>query len=65
MDFKKLTNAALAGASKDIRETLVVARTWDDDGKGEGKYSDQLAEARGEQYRRESRDVCPHCDRPL
>ena len=65
MDFKKMTNSALAGAIKDIGEALKVSRTWNDGGKGEGKYSDQMAEARGEQYRRENRDVCPHCDRPL
>lgn len=63
--FRRLSNDQLAMAIKDIQRAIDVARTWDDNCKGENKYLDQLAEAVNERNRRENKHICPNCNRPL
>jgi hypothetical protein len=62
--FRNLNNPQLDFAIKDIREALAIAEA-DRNPLTAGKYSDQLFAALGERRRREGKDCCPTCQRPL
>ncbi|NCA16904.1 MAG: hypothetical protein EBS90_07640 [Betaproteobacteria bacterium] len=51
----RLSNEQLHYAIEDARRALEVARTWNDGGAGEAKYSDQLGVLQQERRRRQSR----------
>lgn len=63
--FRKLSTPALQASIKDISRALEVARTWQDNGRGEAKYSDQYGDAISELNRRTGANVCKCCKRPL
>lgn len=60
--FRGLTNPSLDFAIKDIKETLEFALLGPQE---ESKYLDQLHCALAEKRRREGKDCCPTCKRPL
>jgi hypothetical protein len=60
--FRRLSTPALDWSIKDIRHALDVMRGIPE---AEAKYSDQLHYATQEKRRREGRDECPCCHRPM
>lgn len=63
--IKLYTDSQLDYMIDDIVAARDIAGQWGDSGVGERKYSDQLDVALQERHRRQGKDRCPCCKRPL
>lgn len=61
--FRSLSNPALAFAIRDIADSISHMLGYDPE--AEAKYQDQLHYALAEKRKREGKDCCPTCQRPL